>query len=294
MTKQRRRRRARPAASPDDISDSESSSPSGASSSTSDTGSLSDSSSQSRGSTVHTSVAFRDPAADIQPQVSALLDAYGPHAEALAAAVCRQTRVGTVVLLDEAPLGVLSCLSYAAHAQVLPATPFEPTGTGWIVFGTPLLNFPAALFPWLLQALFDELQWAVEDDTRDAPANSPFAFTRYVHVGRAHVGRPDSERRRGVRQRKQAKRQQTPRTTPGYTFASILDDAFYQHAIATHVLRLERTAVAPRGQVWLAMFVEARSIPDIRRAVRLSVGDENIPAAETGQLLTEHANGGTA
>lgn len=115
-------------------------------------------------------------------------DAAGLEARKLAKAVCAQTRVGTVVKIDEdaAPIGFITALGVQAHRELLEplhrclssadapesilrsfVKPVEegPVGprVGLILTGR-VVNLPVQLIPKLFEALLCEIEWATEDE----------------------------------------------------------------------------------------------------------------------------------
>lgn len=275
---------------------------------------------------VQATVAFEDPLPEHESVLEPWLYYYGRDiAPALSQAISGQARVGTIAMLDDTPIGVISCLSYQKHAEILPSTPFVKAGTGWIVFGTPFINFPSNLLPWLLQALFDEMHWAQEEDAMKQSSERVWRFERFVHVGIGHEPVNSTRQKRPrrtashgrVTKRRHAlltkgiplngrsvdedeklrqapqmyrKEQDVARTL---TFPSLLDDVFFSYATATWDLkRCTRLNECNVDGSRIAMLVESKSIPMIRSTIRRRLGDDKIPHAETGQILLNDVHDG--
>lgn len=129
----------------------------------------------------------------------------------LADTICAQTRVGTMVRVgeDEAPVGFISCLNVRRHAKLLSrvrtvieqgsekdssitrllSTCFEGRGRFerekmGLVLCYRVVNFPPQVVPKLLEALFSEISWAVEDEpTSELREEYRFGWYLYITEG---------------------------------------------------------------------------------------------------------------
>mmetsp|Transcript_28547 Transcript_28547/g.71647 ORF Transcript_28547/g.71647 Transcript_28547/m.71647 type:complete len:354 (+) Transcript_28547:35-1096(+) len=126
-------------------------------------------------------------------------------------AISAQTRVGTTVRIgDEGDMvGLITCLSFATHGKtVLKALRNaavnkaglaskedgelvesffeEENGPLGVVITARFVNLPLQLLPPMQEALFSELNWAVEDEPTKELKDS-FKFTRYMYVTEAYA-----------------------------------------------------------------------------------------------------------
>lgn len=126
----------------------------------------------------------------------------------LADAICAQTRVGTMVRVgeEEAPVGFTSCLNVRRYAELLSpiretvertagkASPickllsscfegrgkFEREKMG-LILCKRVVNFPPQVVPKLLEALFSEISWAIEDEPT-LELREEYRFGWYIYI----------------------------------------------------------------------------------------------------------------
>lgn len=137
------------------------------------------------GSDVEVTFDFHDPADRDESAVAGLLTSLcapaGLDARKVATEVCKQTRVGTVVRVDDngAPIAVISSLDLCTHRELLAPLRKRIAALGptvvaaldgkdgsrvALVLSGRVVNLPPQLAPKLFEALIYELQWATEDE----------------------------------------------------------------------------------------------------------------------------------
>lgn len=148
------------------------------------------------GSDVEVTFDFFDPTPNDVTPLSRLLGrlcaACALNATALADALCAQTRVGTLVKVEDdgQPVGVSSALDLAAYAEVLAPLRKRIAALGpsvrdakrvAVIFMERVPNLPPQLAPKMFEALLCELQWATEDEpTPELRARYDVAWFIYV------------------------------------------------------------------------------------------------------------------
>ncbi|KAK9806700.1 hypothetical protein WJX73_010128 [Symbiochloris irregularis] len=164
------------------------------------------------GQTVDCDLEFYDPSTrdetGLRDLLRPLLDGADLDLDELVTTLIQQATVGTVIKTaeDEDPLGLISVLNLETHRQLQclrQIRAFLQRGCSdeiqisrleeaWgqartgLVVSERVYNCPPQLAPPLQQALFDEIQWAVEDEPSKAVQDS-FRFDQYVMITRAFV-----------------------------------------------------------------------------------------------------------
>ncbi|KAI0565941.1 protein BCCIP [Gracilaria domingensis] len=189
-------------------------------------------------SDVELSVEFFDPRQEDVSSMSMLLSKYckactlarkgkglATSADALARAVCAQTRVGTTIRLsdEEAPIGFISCLNVREHGKLLRdvkrklvqvgekqknerfitllnkcmegAGRFESERMG-LVLCERVVNMPTLVVAKMLEALSCEIEWATEDEEKQQQKDS-FKFGWYLYIAEQEEAAARGEQRGG-------------------------------------------------------------------------------------------------
>lgn len=227
----------------------------------------------------------------------------------LSKTICAQTRVGTTVRVedDEAPVGFISCLNVRRHANLLSGLRtrlrkvsktskdterdefikviescsqgkgrFENEKMG-LILTERVVNMPPAIVPKLLEAIFCEIEWAIEDEpTQELREDYRFGWYLYITEAFSENVR-DGEEVREKADHKRKKQKKDNLDSPGEErigFFKVEDEAWFKHAsqkmswsVATDPDRNE-----PSGRKAIAMLIAAKHVPDVRKMVDGLVG----------------------
>lgn len=213
-------------------------------------------------SDVEVDIEFFDPTeADITP-LSAFLKSFSSDCgdidcQQLATAVCRQTRVGTVVRVgtDDSPVGFISCLNARDHCDLLNPlrrlltaksgedkvgeilnrcfegeARFESQRMG-VILCERVVNLPPQVVPKMYEALICELTWALEDEPTQVLRDS-YRFGWYLYV--LEVFREKEEVKRvGNGETSEAGKDSKDNEGDGAIYKRVEDDVWLEHSSYT-------------------------------------------------------------
>ncbi|KIY96067.1 putative Protein BCCIP like protein [Monoraphidium neglectum] len=222
-----------------------------------------------------------------------------------------KSTVGTVVKSgeDDDPIAVMTALStrrYAGRPFMGQVRDYVLRKCGdeelrrrfqeaWAAEGTALLinerliNSPPQLAPPLVQALFDEIQWATEDEPTQELRDT-FKLQRYLLVTRVYTdpaeqqqqqeqqqdgsgAGPSSSKQRGKKKQKTASK--PPGGIPLVIYVRPEDEFLHKRAAASFTWPIEGRAV-PKDELRpmrLAMLVDARAAAEARRELDRVIGN---------------------
>lgn len=218
-------------------------------------------------SDVEVDIEFFDPIdADITP-LSAFLKGFTSdcgviNCRELATAVCRQTRVGTVVRVgtDDSPIGFISCLNARDQCKLFDPlrrllsaksgeskideilnccfdgeARFESHRMG-IILCERVMNLPPQIVPKMYEALICELTWALEDEPtqmlRDSYRFGWYLYVLEVFIEKDQVGREDEVERKRKRNGEVSKDGKESKGD-GLIYKRIEDGIWLEHASYT-------------------------------------------------------------
>lgn len=229
-----------------------------------------------------------EPLTDVhREEASAMLRLYGRHANALTQLMIKHKRVSTLVLLEEFPIAVISCLPYASCRDLLPRTGFPLEDTAWLISGTLCMNFPVALLPWMWRiAIQDQATACSAGNAQEGGPLFERIARRYVHIGFAEK-RPGQEDYPDQRRRRKSGDPSTYRgTSPSssqprqrahcngrlgnqWFFPSLADHLLYQNATETEFLSPE-TVFTTNGELApVAMLIDADRLLEVCNRLEL-------------------------
>uniref|UniRef100_A0A061R7N2 Protein BCCIP homolog n=1 Tax=Tetraselmis sp. GSL018 TaxID=582737 RepID=A0A061R7N2_9CHLO len=217
-------------------------------------------------------------------------------------AIIAQKTVGTVLKTgeDEDPIGVVTALNVGRYSGLKPlqqlfeylkqkasehgladqyAKAWEAKGTALLVTER-LINAPPELGPPLMQALFDEISWATEDEPTQELRDS-FSLSRYLIFTRVYVdpsGPQDGAATSNARSKK------LKPAGPTTVYIRPEDEFFQQQAEWSFSYRIESKQVGKDElQPWrLVMLVEAGAVP--RALEGLNAAISGMASSGGGQL----------
>eukprot|EP00877_Chromochloris_zofingiensis_P014484 jgi/Chrzof1/928/Cz01g34040.t1 len=148
-----------------------------------------------------------------------------------------------------------------------------------------LINCPPQVAPPLVQALFDEITWATEDEKTQVLKDS-FRFKQYILLTRVYcdpIAEPTKEAGPSSStstSKKQKKRQQAP-SGPVIVYVRPEDEFFHQHCTTSYTFPVEGRPVAKDElqPLRMVMLFSADKVPKARAALDSVVGN----AAAGGQ-----------
>lgn len=228
-------------------------------------------------------------------------------ARQLATAICEQKRVGTMVRVtnEEAPIGFISCLNVHVHRKLLRplrehlvgicgeqqeharfrqllerafdgGKKFESGKMGLIVCER-VVNLPVQIVPKMLEALFCEIEWAIEDEPSEVEREA-FRLGWYLYVTQVYC----TGRAEGQPQRKQLKGEADEGTDAKIAFGRVEDEVWFKFA-SCHVMwditgaESEKDGFRRRR---IAMIVAAGKVPKIRENIETLVGGGDSSAGD--------------
>lgn len=256
-------------------------------------------------------------------------------AAALAEAVCVQTRVGTTVRVDDeddSPVGFISCLNVRRHGALLEPLRqvlkvrcgngdsgnaalsrlvetcfsadkgrFEGEKMG-LLLCERVVNMPPLIIPKLLEALFCEVTWAVEDEPT-GELREDFRLGWYLYVTEAYV---DVDLRTAPSGDKEAKKGKTKKGDRGTAhevgktpktgvdgddfervgFVKVEDEAWFK--FATHRIiwpiyegdEAKGNSMTDGERNVVVLAIATKHIPDVRKMVEELVGPGNVNELE--------------
>lgn len=215
------------------------------------------------------------------------------NASRLADAIIGQSSVGTVVKSgeDEDPIGVVSPLnlqryrdlealqqigqhllehcSDAKRKQQL-STALQDPGTGLLV-NERLVNAPPQVAPPLMQALFDEISWAVEDEPTKERQDS-FRFTQYLMIASAYRDPQAATEEAAQRPAKPAKKR--PKLEP-LVYVKPEDEFFHKHCSWSFTFSTPKEGAAAEDlqPLRLVMLVTSDQAAAVRKELDEVVGN---------------------
>lgn len=269
-------------------------------------------------SDVEFSVEFFDPTAKDVPSIQNFVKKYehrfpakkkGLSSRQLAQTICSQTRVGTTVRIteDETPIGFITCLNIRDRKDVLKpvlshlsrlcqgkhelerfsavlksatADPSEPNSEKvGLILCERVLNFPPLLVPKLLEALFCEIEWAVEDEPTQKERDS-FKFGWYLYITESYYVKRTNDNtatREGNKGEVKKKQKREESETEDISFVRVEDESFHKLASATLSWSIPDNNTESNGVrlTQMAMLVDAGKISAIREMVTKLVGSQD-------------------
>lgn len=266
-------------------------------------------------SDVEVTLDFYDPRPEDIPALSNFLDPWIKRIgkeigrDELSKTICAQTRVGTTVRVedDEAPVGFISCLNVRRHADLLSGLRtrlrkvskntkdtqgdefikviescsqgkgrFENEKMG-LILTERVVNMPPAIVPKLLEAIFCEIEWAIEDEpTQELREDYRFGWYLYITEAFTENVLKGEEAREKVdnKRKKQKKDNSESPEEERIGFFKVEDEAWFKHAsqkmswsVATDPDRNDSS-----GRKVVAMLIAAKQVPDVRKMVDELVG----------------------
>lgn len=280
-------------------------------------------------SDVEVTLDFYDPRDKDVSAISSFLDpwvrriGHGLNAEPLSKVVCAQTRVGTTVRVedDDAPVGFISCLNVRRHNDLLSALRkrllrecgdvksgeevkkvldgcmkgegrYENEKMG-LILTERVVNMPPPVIPKLLEALFCEIEWAVEDEpTRELREDYRFGWYLYVTEAVTETV-PNGSGDSGTKKKKQKTAGDKEGGEERIGFVKVEDEAWFK--FAAHKIwwnppaddQQETTRQA--GKKVVALLIPTKQVPDVRKAVEQLVGaaQQTVPpeAPDEGEAM---------
>mmetsp|Transcript_37406 Transcript_37406/g.105582 ORF Transcript_37406/g.105582 Transcript_37406/m.105582 type:complete len:313 (-) Transcript_37406:158-1096(-) len=209
--------------------------------------------------------------------------------------IIAQKSVGTLIKTSEDsvdPIGVLTVLSLKQHkdlhslkqirdflhrkckdsAHKLELTKaWDSDGTGLIV-SERLVNVPPQIAPPLIQALFDEIEWATEDEPTQELRES-FKFEQYIVLTRVYVDPAAQRPNAGTSKEQPAKKAKG--SEPLLVYVRPEDEFLHQHCSWSLTFPIEGKDVGKDElQPWrLSMVVPADAIASVRASLDAVVGN---------------------
>eukprot|EP00299_Pterocystis_sp_00344_P010766 c48_g1_i1.p1 GENE.c48_g1_i1~~c48_g1_i1.p1 ORF type:complete len:296 (-),score=61.79 c48_g1_i1:40-927(-) len=209
--------------------------------------------------------------------VQGYLDGQQFDVSGLSDLITNQVAVGTTIRVqDESMLGFITCLNYQQHASsksmeqvtqyVLGHCPDQAIKSqftamlndrsrpiGWII-SERIVNLPPLISPPIIQALFDDIEWA---KTNSGTSSSAFHFTRYFVMTRVLVENSNTKGSDGKKKRVKAQ-----------SFIRLEDSIFHEHASLSFAFNSARTAATSEQSMRLCMVIEATEISAILTKLR--------------------------
>lgn len=257
--------------------------------------------------------------------------------QALSQTICGQTRVGTTIKVedDEAPVGFISCLNARSHREMLRPLlsalgkkdggekklfsnvvarcidpekgKFEGEKMGVLVTER-VVNIPPLVIPKLLEAVFCEIEWAVEDEPTPQ-LREEFRFGWYLYISEAFIapdgaaddvedgmgtekgkGNEDGEKKKKKKSKKKQKvdLNDLVDNDDSFQYVKVEDYAWFKYA--SHKLLWPLAAEQEQadgskptgGRIGIAMIIAAKNIPKVRQMVEAVVGAIEQPDEENG------------
>lgn len=238
------------------------------------------------------------------------------EARDLATAICKQMRVGTMVRVtdEEAPIGFISCLNLHVHRKLLEpivrslvvvcgekteharfrqilerafngGKKFE-SGKMGLILCERVVNLPPQIVPKMLEALFCEIEWAVEDEPTQEEREA-FRLGWYLYItevyssvaGAEKAGEREAKRQKGDEEDDEVK----------MAFTRVEDEAWFKHA-ACHITWDVVGSEAEKGgyrRRRMAMIIGAGRIGKVREMVEGIVGGLNESAENGNEEMKE-------
>lgn len=264
-------------------------------------------------SDVEVTLDFHDPRPDdVQPvalylnqwtQIVSAGKSDGLSVAAVAETVCAQTRVGTTIRVEheDSPIGFVTCLNVRRHAKVFQPLfkllysrcrekeagflkllkacvegkgRFEHEKMG-LLLCERVVNLPPMVLPKVLEAVFSEVEWAVEDEPTEE-LREDFRLGWYLVVTEVYVRKDEAEiKDAGATKKKSKERSKDTDIEDGkMSFAKAEDQVWFKYA--TQVVTwpypgadVEKGGMSRKG---MAMIISAKNIPIVRKMVTDIVG----------------------
>ncbi|GMH32410.1 hypothetical protein BSKO_00244 [Bryopsis sp. KO-2023] len=209
-------------------------------------------------------------------------------------AIIQQSRVGTVLKCGEdgSPIGVASVLNFQHYKQLVTLSTVKSfilnrctnaeekkklhsameSGACGLLVNERLLNCPPQLGPPLQQALFDEIQWATEDEPTEELRNS-FKFTQYVVLTRAFRDPTMEEAREGKQAKKGHSKKSKSSGPTGLIYVRPEDEFFHQFCNLWFTFPVENACTDEVEPLRLVMLMQASQVTQARAALDAVVGN---------------------
>jgi hypothetical protein len=248
--------------------------------------------------TLEASVIFEQPTELHHEELQGMLRCYGRRSGTLARLLIEHSQVSTLVLLEEFPIAVISCLPYGRFRDALPRTEFPLEDTAWMVCGTLCLNFPLALLPHMWRtAVRDQVAACSLDKTPQETLIFQRKARRHVLVGFAerrpkedwtqcHRHRSKRKSRAPGSRTKVASSSRAPWGTHQnnpfdreWFFPCIADQMVYQSALETQFLSPETGMMTASERTPVAMLIDTEKL--------LQVCDD-LELQTQGQIQQQH------
>lgn len=274
--------------------------------------------------TIEASFEFYDPQPQDQSQISWYLREYIGSGDGdsrgigneIAGVISGQRRVGTMVRLGEGGeiVGVVSVLNCGMFEEVLKGLwevlekkgdeEFKKVVRGKEKVGLVVLervvNLPGALVPSMWQALFDEVEWAKEDEPSQVLRDS-FKFDWLMMISSCFVDNNGKGKEKGKgsgggmsksAKRRQKKRRKVDNGKEGVgvvkdnelAFARPEDEAWYMYSAHSLMWPMAKDTSTPQGLTKnrIAMLLPADKVKDMRERTRSLVVKSNAINGEDG------------
>lgn len=254
---------------------------------------------EDRMSDVEVSFEFFDPVATDARTVSLLLNDYSKEcdldARAIASEIVAQSRVGTCVKItdEQEPVGFISCLNVHKHSALLSGLLSKVQSVGregekgsmadmvsrgfreadqassrmGLVLFERVVNLPPVLAAKMLEAVFCEVEWAIEDEPEEAERDR-FKFRWLLYVTEAYCSERDPKAPVSKRRRKEG------RNAEDVVFTRPEDEVWMDAAVdvATWTLEGEKPGAQGLTRMRMAMVVPAEKTSTLLKNVFSLVG----------------------
>eukprot|EP00871_Galdieria_phlegrea_P003380 jgi/Galph1/4042/GphlegSOOS_G2694.1 len=196
---------------------------------------------------------FFDPSLQDVPAINRFLQGWLGNNQlvntcSLAQMIAEQQTVGTIIRLGEDCVGFITCLPaqvvgktieklFDVLLQVSNKTNQHSLVEKYCLLNTSQLgiliservsNLPPQLSPWLQQAIFDEIEWATQDEpTKDR--RQMFMFEHFLYITQVFVDK--SYKLSSKRKRKWKEQEHSTIETDNFYFIKAEDEGYYRYAL---------------------------------------------------------------